>query len=495
MSTFAASAKHTASQVQNKTVTTNGMTALRSTLNANLDLFSKSGEIVQPNFVSLFAQALKEDQDTALRNLLHARDVRGGKGVRNTVQNALVWLAINEPNLLLNTNLIEKIPYVGYWKDLSTLVENSNVPLEVKKKVIRVIAEALEKNETKALAAKWVKLKSPVGYMLRGYLKLSERDLRKKLVELRKEVVERKMCEKDWTGIIYSHVPSKAMNKYKEAFKRNDSVRFDSFINRVATGEEKINASTLFPHEVSKVYQTYTQVDRYNRYDTSVVLDKVAEAQWNALPNYLAGNNTKILPVVDLSGSMNSSAGNGYSYAHIAVTLTAYIATRSEGAFKNLLTTIADKPVFVDLTNQETLLGQIKTINEGRVGYTTNIQATFDLILNHALSNNVPQEDMPEMVLILSDCQGNYSGRDETAYQMARRKFEQAGYQPPQLVFWVLNANTGNVPVKFNDSGSALVNGFSPATLKGVLSDLESYTPLNVMKTTLEDSRYTITYY
>jgi hypothetical protein len=76
--------------------------------------------------------------------------------------------------------------------------------------------------------------------------------------------------------------------------------------------------------------------------------------------------------------------------------------------------------------------------------------------------------------------------------QMIERKFVEAGYTVPRVVFWNLNAYD-NVPVKFDKRGTALVSGFSPAVAKGVLSgDLEDFTPESIMLKTVMVERYDI---
>ena len=48
-----------------------------------------------------------------------------------------------------------------------------------------------------------------------------------------------------------------------------------------------------------------------------------------------------------------------------------------------------------------------------------------------------------------------------------------------------------NVPVKFDESGTALVSGFSPAIVKPLLSgNLEKFTPEAVMLETIMQDRY-----
>ncbi len=489
MNSFAASAK--AQAVTNKTVGTNGAAAYKSTGKDNLDLFSRSGEIKYPNFLKDFIEAFKEDRDLALRNLLHTRDAREGKGVRNTFQQGLVWLGQVMPDIILQSNLLEKTVEVGYWKDLHVLVNDARVALPVKRKVVRLIAEALTAGDK--LAAKWMTLKGPVARMVSAYMKLSSKQLRQLVVPLRADVTERKMCERTWHLIEYSHVPSRCMHLNRNAFRKHDETRFTNFCERAATGEVKVNASVLYPHEVANAYRLMTVVDT-RRSMPNLQADPLAEGQWKNLPNLLGDNPKSVLPVIDLSGSMNTTTGN-WSYAHIAVSLGAYISERIEGPFKNLVTTFASEPAFVDLSGCNTLLDRIVEIQKGRIGYSTNVNGTLKLILNHAIANNVSQEDMPDSLLFLTDCQSNAMGHGATIQDEVVRLYREAGYTPPKVIYWVLNAvAVGNTPVTFNTQGAAVVSSFSPSILKGVLSDIEQYTPYNVMLETLNSERYSLTY-
>jgi hypothetical protein len=90
---------------------------------------------------------------------------------------------------------------------------------------------------------------------------------------------------------------------------------------------------------------------------------------------------------------------------------------------------------------------------------------------------------MPEILLILSDMQFDQCARfDDSALQMIGRKFADAGYAMPKIVFWNLNAHD-NVPAKSNEQGVALISGFSPAIMKSVLcGDLDQFTPEAIMR-------------
>lgn len=71
---------------------------------------------------------------------------------------------------------------------------------------------------------------------------------------------------------------------------------------------------------------------------------------------------------------------------------------------------------------------------------------------------------------------------------MVREKYFAAGYEAPNVVFWNLNAK-GGTPTRFNESGTALVSGFSPAVLKAVLA-AEDLTPMAVMLQAVLIDRY-----
>jgi hypothetical protein len=75
---------------------------------------------------------------------------------------------------------------------------------------------------------------------------------------------------------------------------------------------------------------------------------------------------------------------------------------------------------------------------------------------------------------------------------MIERKYTEAGYTVPQVVFWNLNASD-NVPVKADKSGAALVSGFSPSIVKALLAaDMQEFTPTGIMMKAIMNPRYDI---
>jgi hypothetical protein len=141
-----------------------------------------------------------------------------------------------------------------------------------------------------------------------------------------------------------------------------------------------------------------------------------------------------------------------------------------------------------------TLSQRVDQLERAHWQMNTNLHAAFDEILRVAVRGNVPAEDMPDMLLILSDMQFDSCTRfDDSAQEMIKRKYANAGYEVPKIVFWNLSPyGSDNTPVRFDDKGVCHVSGFSPAIMKAVLSveDLEDFTPFNVMVKTLMSDRY-----
>lgn len=448
--------------------TENGMKAQKSTMSSVVDLFYNIGASRGKNIIPQFERALQENTDLAVRVAQWARDVRGGAGERQLFRDILVHLEQNHPEVIFHSQLIHKIAEIGRWDDL--LVFQS---AEGKKIAFGLIQNALAAGN--GLCAKWMPRKGPIAVELRNFLGMTPKSYRKTLVNLTK-VVETAMCAKEYSGIVYDHVPSVAMSRYMKAFSRNDADRFVAYRKSLEKGTAKINASAVYPYDIIKSIRAGGD-------------PIVSSAQWDALPNYM--NDTNVLPMVDVSGSMYCPAGNNPNVqcVDVAVSLGLYCADKNSGAFKDMFLTFSGTPEILTLKGK--LHSKMKQMDTSSWAMNTNLNAAFELILSLAVKNAVPAEDMPKVLLILSDMQFDQCARfDDSAFQMIRRKYETAGYEVPSIVFWNLRA-TDNVPVSYNKKGVCLVSGFSPSIMKAVLAaDLDSFSPENIVKDAVGIARY-----
>lgn len=474
----------------NKTITTNGAKAFKSTLNANLDLHSAMGSFRKTNdekITKLLDEALNEDLDTALRNLLLLRDVRGGLGEREAFRKCLQHLYHTNYKVLVNSNFLELVPVVGRWDDLLVFI-NPIYNTEIKQKIANMFKKALLEDKN-GLCSKWTPRQGPVAGQLRTLLGWTPKFYRKTLVGLT-NVVETTMCKGKpaFKEINFNHVPSRAFQIYKDAFNRNAVDEFkkwkESLVND--TGDAKINAGAVFPYQVLK---------QVNTNDAS--MSAVFEKQWESLPNYVTPG-VNVLPMIDVSGSMDCPSGaKGFTCMDMSISLGIYLSTKMTGDFKDVYMTFAERPKLTKLVGK-TLKDKYEYVESHDVGYSTNVEAAFREIVNFAKNNKVKQEDMPKYLVMFSDMQFNQADRgNKSGFGMMKKAFNDAGYEIPKIIFWNLNAAYSNNPVTFDKKGTALVSGFSPALMKSIFAgDLKSedFTPLAIMNRALQVDRYTITY-
>lgn len=451
--------------------TLNGAITNVSSLNANVDLFFAIGSSRGKDITNLFSDAFSENPEAATRILMWARDVRGGAGERQTFRDLLETI-INNGETSIARAVMHKVPEIGRWDDLFVAF---STPLE--REALRMISAALR--ERNALCAKWMPRKGPIANKIRSYLRLTPKQYRVLLKETG-AVVEQKMCAGEWSDIEYGKLPSVASARYQKAFGRHDLNRYAQYIEDVQSGKDKVNAGAVYPYDITRSLKNGNV--------------SMSDEQWKALPDYLNGATENILPVVDVSGSMICPASGSVQCFDVAVSLGLYLCERNTGLFKDTFVTFSSNPEAVRVSGD--LSERYRQMSDANWGMTTNIQSVFEMILNSATMHNLPKEQMPSAIIILSDMEFDTCVRGDTSasmYDMARAKYATAGYDLPAIVFWNLNARRGNVPVRFTDEGTALVSGFSPSIMKSVLVNLSTpsmMTPLSIMIDTISDTRY-----
>jgi hypothetical protein len=461
--------------------TENGMKARKSTANPCVDLFFNIGAMRGKDVIPAFVAAYVHDPVTAIRIALWVRDVRGGAGERKIFRDILKYMETNDPETA--KKIILRIPELGRWDDM--LVANG--PL--KDYSFSLIQSALI--DGNGLAAKWMPRKGKDAVELREFMQWSPKYYRKTLVNLTK-VVESQMCAKDWDNINFNHVPSVASSRYKKAFSRHTDKYKEWTAALVSTDPEvkasvKVNAGAVYPYDVLKGLITpYGYSSLYDKSNLNHIT-----AQWDALPNYVGDAN--ILPLVDVSGSMITPVGgnskNSVTCLDVAVSLGLYLADKNTGKFKDTFLTFSGNPELLHLKGN--IVQKIEQMVKSQWTMNTDLHKAIHKILSVAVSGNVPQSEMPKILLILSDMQfDSCTSHDDSAMEMIERKYAESGYEVPKIIFWNLNSKD-NAPVKFDKSGTALVSGFSPSIVKAVLAgDMEDFTPEAIMNKTIMNERY-----
>lgn len=479
MGKFTEIAKMTTEQ----TTTENGAVAWATTGTSLVDLFGIVGALRHNScdeIIAKFNDAYKEDKLLALKMLFYARNIRGGLGERNTFRVILNHLAKTQPEVVLHN--LENISLFGRYDDYYELVDTpcENQMWAYLKEVFTSDLESMAKGEPITLLAKWLKSERTSSPKSRELAKktirafgMSNVAYRKALVSLRAylNVVEVNMSAKNWEAIEYANVPSKAMNMYRHAFADKDEARFQAYLDSLVKGETKINASTLYPYDI---------VDKilYGNENNTVL-----EEQWKALPNYVEGENN-ILCIVDTSGSMHGRPLSA------ALGLGLYFAERNKGEFHNLFMTFSNRPNFVNIKG-ETLYQKIRNMYKADWDMNTDFEKAFRKILNMGIRHNIPNEDMPKSLVVISDMQfDSATSCDWDFYTTMRDAFHQAGYDMPNVVFWnATDYGRTTYHGRANYQGVQMVSGYSAASFKTILANIGK-TPYEAMLSALNDPMY-----
>ena len=471
----------------NRTLTENGAATLRTTGSDCLDLFAAIGALrnaEDQEIIVRFARAYAEDRDLAMKMLFYSRDIRGGLGERRVFRTILKHLADVQPeSVRKNLYLISEY---GRWDDLTVLFGT-----KCEKDAMAVIREqmakdlaALDAGENISLMAKWLPSVNTSnaaavkgGKRIAKALGMTEAQYRKTLVRLRTKIriIENNLRQKDYT-FEYSAQPSRAMLKYRKAFRRNDEERYTAFLERVSKGEETIHTGTLYPYDI---------VEKALRFNGDETERKALDVTWNALEDYAPQGNA--LCVIDGSGSMYW--GGTPIPATVALSLGMYFAERCKGEFHNHFITFSHNPKLVEIKGKD-LVEKVEYCESFNEVANTNIQKVFELILSAAVKNKLPQKELPETLYFISDMEFDRcaNGADLTNFEYAKKLFEAHGYRLPQVVFWNVQSRNQQQPVSMNEQGVILVSGCTPRIFSMVANG--KFDPVLLMKEVLLSERY-----
>ena len=483
----------------NRTLTENGAATYRTSCSDCLDLFATIGALRHSNesiIINRFMRAYTENPDLAMKILFFARDVRGGLGERRVFRIILDWLAQNEKISVFKN--ISFIPEYGRYDDLLVLLNSDceSVVVALVKSQLAKDIEAMKKQNEISLLAKWLPSvnasnKETVikANKLSRMLGMSEAEYRKTLSELRAylKLIENNLRERDYT-FDYSNVPSKAMHKYIKAFYRNDNNRYSKYIASVERGEAKMNTSTLMPYELIEPYIKYSYYNAGSRSFMRPISEEEKaslNAAWNSLSDFC--NDENALAVIDTSGSMYCTQNP--MPASVALSLGLYFAEHNRGAFKNHFIEFSAEPRLIEIKG-ETFADKLRYVASFNEIGNTNLQSVFELLIKTATKNNIPQEEMPSKLYIISDMEFDrcIENADITNFEYAKSLFEQNGYKLPEVIFWNVDSRNTQQPVKQNEQGVALVSGCTPRLFSMITSG--ELSPYKCMMEIIGSERY-----
>ena len=498
--------------------TWNNAVTNESTLNFNLDMFAYSSRYYKQNYEknkNRFKNALIENDEIALANLLYTLDIRNGKGERALFKS--YFSALIEMNKNYAIQILPYISELGRWdyvfEGIGTEIEEA--VYDFVKAYLMMDIKNYNDNKPVSLLAKWlpsIKTHNKKNYFavkLVKKLNLTEKEYRKILSKLRDRlnIVEKHTTNKEYAKIDYISVPSKAMVKYKNLFFTKDEVRFKEFIEELKDSK-KAKYDNLFMNDFAKMYldnlmkiginyfyeRTIKEACRllFNNFflkdleENSQILSQNFKNEKNLI-NTMWKKQSKIefdknvLVIADTSGSMEGTP------FETAISLAIYISQNNKSEeWRNRFIIFSSDCIEYSYNKNAEFTDIIDSIP--LIAENTNIDKVFKKILNDSIEKNLPQLDE---VIIVSDMEFDMvqNKKNMSNFKHWKSEFAKYNYELPKIIFWNVARNVESFPVTKLDYGTCLVSGYSKNILKSII-DIENFDPIDIMLKTLEKKNY-----
>ena len=453
----------------NSTNTHNGGKQAANLGNPIYEFISKAGNFVQSHYYGepqmpqgeQWLLAFNFNPEQAMKALFWLRDPRGGAGQRRLFRNILSnsdaqsslksWIEANLKNVIEH----------GRWDDLYSLFDTS-----VEQSALDLIAEALREKDR--LACKWAPRPSQktsvkhagVATKIRTHMGLTNKEYRKLIVS-GSDVTEAFMSANKWQDIKLEVVPSLCMMRSSKAFQKHIPNKWDDFINSDKT---TIKTEVAYPHELVRMLKAGVE-------------EPVIEKAWASMIDRDLVCGHRLLPVIDQSGSMFGTTISGnVDLGDAAATLGMYISEFLPGSLHRRFVTFSERPKVIHWKD-DTFSTSLRTVQR-EDHLNTNIAAVFSTLLDYATALDVPNDQMPEGLIILSDMQFDSAGSQmqhpsKTVIEQSCDAWEAAGYTRPSLVFWNMEGYAGQ-PVEVYGENAAFISGFSPAILQHLFAAMHT---------------------
>ena len=501
----------------NFTLTENGGVTHKSTRSDLLDMFAMGAAMRKrsnEDVILMFRKAFAENPVYALKCLFYIRDARGGQGERRFFRVVMKDLATYDTDAAKRN--LKFVPEFGRWDDLYIFV---GTPLE--KDALQLMKEQLALDvqcKTPSLLAKWLKSENTssadsryLANKTRAYLGMSHKQYRKTLSILRQRinVLERLMSAGRWDEIEFDKIPSRAGMIYKNAFARHDLERaknenVQTYADFAKDTTKKVNAKVLYPYECVAEAVKAAGCSGYGydyfgrRSNASDDTNRaIVNKYWDNLADYFNGASFNGLAVVDTSASMRGSDAS--APINVAISLGMYCAEKAKGPFAGHYVSFSSRPQLIAVEGTD-FVDKVYRIYRTNLCENTNIEATFDMLLNTAIANHCTQDDLPQNIIIISDqefdaargARGWYNSYNsspiQTVMEGIEKKWNANGYSMPNLIFWNVDARQNNIAMEVKD-GISFVSGMSPSIFQQVMS---GKTAFDLMYEVLNQKRYEV---
>jgi len=511
--------------VKHSSFTENGAIAHSSIGSTLADQFSQAGSQRNRSIDVVFAEQSQlegEYPESALifpfylrlitrkiKGVLSTEKVQRGQGNRDESFKRLLWYAVNKPELFYN-NLVVLIS-VGSIKDiwdLLVLAKSNSIELD-EYKLFSFYANLLRSENTVDLAKKYLptihsnrssersKVRTKLARDFAKFLNCSEKEYRKLKVSGKAHTFQQKISNKKFKDIRFNRIPGRALLKLgtsKFISNQNLEKEFLKFLNSQPTAKF-----------TGYVYELGNKVTRSNLISNTLI-NKQFDGLIELAKEDTGGISGNVWCAIDTSASMQSTVANTTAF-NICISLGIYFSTLNTGEFNKHIVMFDNNSTLKKLSgNFSDMWNQITSSTTARG--STNFQSVIDLLVETRERNpQIPLEDYPETLLVISDMQFNPVKNDcwysspvrkpssqkvQTNHEAAKEKlsavFPKEYVDNFKVVWWdCTGRRPDNKPTHMDEGGTYVFSGFDGAILSLLLGENTQHNDDSKEKPSLEE--------
>lgn len=410
--------------------------------------------------------------------------VQRGQGARDEAFKRLLWIAkYHSDEFYRNLWLV---PVVGSWKDLWVLLSMDDT-LD-KEKFFRVIAEGINDENSRDLVKKylprirsdkkctsdWAKKTNALAKEFAHVVGWTYQDYRTFKSTGKAHEFQRMICSGQFKDIKWNTIPGKALlnlvsgkflhahgleDAYMEWLKKQPVAKFNGYAYELGM-------------KLGDGYRTNLSAVQ------KITIDKQFDGLIETAKKDDGGIKGNVLCALDTSGSMScgiSGGPAGLTSYDVCVSLGIYFSELNTGAFHNHVAMFDNTSRMLELKGSfSDKWFQIR--NNSVVLGGTNFQSLIDLIVNTRKRNpEIPLEDFPKTLLVVSDMQFNACGSHtnyEAMMAKLRTAFPSEWVDEFRCIWWYCagrRAASKDVPATMDQGGQYLFSGFDGAVVSLLL--------------------------
>ena len=508
------------------TLTENGASAFLTTGSLLVDQFGLAGNYRGRELSRVFEDQRTiwdENPDMALRFPFYLRmitrktkvnednmtdNVQNGQGARDESFKRLLWVSKNHYDSFVNNMWL--LPLVGSWKDLWALmyyditlgvnsvkhddvfgVLREGLACETHTDLVRKFMPRIK--AMKKCKTEWTKITNGLAKEFAQYLGVSPSVYNKIKASGTAHDFQKIICNRQYDQIKWNRIPGRALMLLTTGKFLENHELTDNYVEWVK--KQPVAKFTGYVFELMKKYREFVGGHMYygdswysQTKQLPIAVKYTLDAQFAGLVKQAKENGKiteNVLCALDTSGSMNTNVDglNGTTCGDIATSLALFFSELNTGAFHNKVVMFDDTSYAFDLKGHSFCdkIGQLPSVPCGG----TNFQSVIDeLVKIRTERQDIPLEDYPTTILVVSDMQFNPTGRwgrlrrestnSEEALEKLKTVFPDEYVDNLKFIWWNCASREQTFEGTVNMKNTMFFSGFDGSAISMILGEEEN---------------------